>query len=59
MKTKILRLLEYIKWFITDRGKYTYWTKLDDVRIWDNKDTKINKDLILQDGCSLEEFYKS
>lgn len=28
-------IIEYIKWWFTDRGKYTYWSKIGKIETWD------------------------
>jgi len=32
--------LAYIWWWLTDRGKYSYWGTIDDIKIWNRKLTK-------------------
>ena len=41
-------VLEYIWWWLTDRGKYTYWGKIEEPRVWEQnpiviKDKELSK----------------
>jgi hypothetical protein len=50
------KLIEYIKWLIVDNGKYSYWGKVDEPKVW--KLDKIKSEEISGKGMKLKDYFQ-